>query len=397
MAKGRIWPAEWIDYVDSFTGARVRQLTSYRANSNHLYFTNYGYYHNDRKMLIGSDRGNATNLCSVDLVTGEITQLTDLAPQPLPYPTYLLRVSIDQANEKAYFGYGRQIVGVDLNSLEMTPLWEMPEGFQRNMVNVTSDGKHVCVGIYEIPSMEAACDVARRYTYGGSVYSGTGLNMLATWEARPLSRVMRIPTDGGPAEVVWEERTWINHVNTSPTQPNLLTFCHEGPWHLVDHRIWGLDTATGKAWKIRPRMVEEERVGHEYWYMDGIHVGYHGIKPDGTKVFGRVRYDNEGLVEVAFPFETGHIHSNDFSMIVGDGGQEIRLWKWNGEAFEGPRALSVHRCSKRDQMFHVHPRFRADGKQVVYTSDAPAYGQVFVADVPEFSALPAIAEPGAKR
>jgi oligogalacturonide lyase len=300
-------------------------------------------------MLIGSDRGNATNLCSVDLETGEITQLTDLAPQPLPYPTYLLRVSIDQANEKAYFGYGRQIVGVDLNSLEMTPLWEMPEGFQRNMVNVTSDGEHVCVGIYEIPSMEAACDVAR------------------------------------------------NHVNTSPTQPNLLTFCHEGPWHLVDHRIWGLDTATGKAWKIRPRMVEQERVGHEYWYMDGIHVGYHGIKPDGTKVFGRVRYDNEDLVEVAFPFETGHIHSNDFSMIVGDGGQEIRLWKWNGEAFEGPRALSVHRCSKRDQMFHVHPRFRSDGKQVVYTSDAPAYGQVFVADVPEFSALPAIAEPGAKR
>jgi len=47
----------------------------------------------------------------------------------------------------------------------------------------------------------------------------------------------------------------------------------------------------------------------------------------------------------------------------------------------------------RDQMFHVHPRFRSDGKQVVYTSDVPGYGQVFVAEVPDFESLPAIPEP----
>ncbi len=393
MGKGRVWPTEWACYVDTATGARVRQLTTYRGNSNHLYFTNYGWYHRDRKLLIGSERDNRPNLCSVDMESGEITQLTDLEPQPLPYPTYLLRVAIDQKHETAFFGYGRQIVRVDLNTLETNTLWEMPEGMLRNMVNVTADGKYVCVGTYAIPDMGKALDLARRYTYGGSVYSGTGMSQRATWEARPLSRVVRIPTAGGPAEVVWEEQTWINHVNTSPTLPNVLTFCHEGPWHLVDHRIWGLDTDTGKAWKIRPRMVEQERVGHEYWYMDGVHLGYHGMKPDGTKVFGRVRYDNTGLVEVAFPFETGHIHSNDFSMIVGDGGQEVRLWKWNGQSFDGPRALCVHRSSKRDQMFHVHPRFRSDGKQVVYTSDVPGYGQVFVADVPEFESLPSIPEP----
>ena len=91
----------------------------------------------------------------------------------------------------------------------------------------------------------------------------------------PLSQVLSISVDTGQADVVWEERSWVGHINTSPTQPHLLTFCHEGPWNLVDCRIWGLDMNTGQAWKIRPT-VPDESVGHEYWFKDGIHIGYHG-------------------------------------------------------------------------------------------------------------------------
>ena len=36
-------------------------------------------------------------------------------------------------------------------------------------------------------------------------------------------------------------------MNTSPTEPRYLTFCHEGPWDSVDQRIWGLDVHTGQA------------------------------------------------------------------------------------------------------------------------------------------------------
>src|SRR4029079_2916371 len=33
------------------------------------------------------------------------------------------------------------------------------------------------------------------------------------------------------------EGSWLNHVQFSPTDPALLMYCHEGPWHKVD-RIW---------------------------------------------------------------------------------------------------------------------------------------------------------------
>jgi oligogalacturonide lyase len=191
--------------------------------------------------------------------------------------------------------------------------------------------------------------------------------------------------------MVWEEKTWIGHVNTSPTQAHLLTFCHEGPWEMVDNRIWGMDLGSGDVWKIRPRQ-DEEIVGHEYWHADGERIGYHGAWPDGRKLFGHVRCDNTERVEVDFPFETGHIHSNDHRLIVGDAGSVVRLWRWNGEGYDGPRVLCEHRCSKHIQNLHVHPRFSPDGTEVLFTSDRSGYGNVYLAEVPEFESLPLLPE-----
>jgi oligogalacturonide lyase len=246
------------------------------------------------------------------------------------------------------------------------------------MLNCTSDGRFVCAGIFEDLAARFRIDYGRGY-----------VGFRETWEAGPLSRIARIATDGSGGETVWQEQTWIGHVNTSPTQPNLLTFCHEGPWDKVDNRIWGFDLATGEAWRIRPR-DGEEAVGHEYWLADGLHVAYHGRWPDGRKCFGRVRYDGTDRVEVDFPHETGHMHSNEFELLVGDGSPYVRLWHWDGETFDGPRILAEHQSTMHIQKVHVHPRFSPDGRHVVYTSDRSGYGNVYWVRVPEFETLPSI-------
>jgi oligogalacturonide lyase len=96
---------------------------------------------------------------------------------------------------------------------------------------------------------------------------------------------------------------------------------------------------------------------------------------------------------VDFPFETGHIHSKDFELIVGDGtreGRTVRLWQWNGNGFDGPRVLCEHRSSFHIQEVHVHPRFDARRSHVVYTSDVSGYGNIYLAEVPEFDSLPPV-------
>jgi len=77
-------------YIDNTSGVKVTQLTDYKGHSHHFYFTNPGWYANGRKLLFSSDRNNHTNLFGVELGTGEIDQLTDLEPVPLPREIYFM-------------------------------------------------------------------------------------------------------------------------------------------------------------------------------------------------------------------------------------------------------------------------------------------------------------------
>ncbi|MCK4965885.1 oligogalacturonide lyase, partial [bacterium] len=140
---------------------------------------------------------------------------------------------------------------------------------------------------------------------------------------------------------------------------------------------------------IRPRKEEGERIGHEYWYANGETIGFHGSR-DGKGFLGRAQYDNTHLVEITFPGTTGHIHSNNEKLIVGDGKGVIRLWKWNGSTYEGPRILCEHKSTMNIQQAHPHPRFNSDGTQVVFTSDITGYCNVYLVEIPEFYSLPLV-------
>ena len=53
-------------YKDPCSGVEVTQLTNYRGHNHHFYFTNPGWYENGKKLLIGSDRNNRTNLFGIE-------------------------------------------------------------------------------------------------------------------------------------------------------------------------------------------------------------------------------------------------------------------------------------------------------------------------------------------
>lgn len=377
---GAEWPPEWSASIDPETGVTVRRLTNYKGHSHHFYFTNPGWHAGGRRVLFGSDRYNRTNLFSLDLEGGRIRQLTDLDMPPPPAETSFLFACVNPTREEAYFWHGRRLLAIDLERCTLREVYVAPEGFLTNILNCTADGRYICTGLYEDLSGHFCVDLLHGYV-GFREY----------WEARPLSRIIRTATDGSGAEVVFEERYWIGHVNTSPTQSHLLTFCHEGPWERVDNRIWGLDLTTGQAWPIRPRRTPRERVGHEYWLADGVHIGYHGRSEDGTAFFGAIRYDNTAQVEAPISGDSSHFHSNSLDLIVGDGNARhpyILLWRYRDGRFEGPRKLCRHRGSFHVQQLHVHPRFTPDGRSVLFTADPDGYGNLYLVEVPPFESLP---------
>jgi oligogalacturonide lyase len=373
---GRQYPLEATEYTDDETGATVHKLTDARGHDHHLYFTNPGWYDDGRKLLFSSDRTRRPNLYSIDLETWRITQLTDLPPLSQgegrrgSYSFPFLPTSVNPERPEAYFWHEDSLVVIDLDSLSLRVLWESPDGYDSSMTNVTADGAYVCTSITERPGVD------REAGYGG---------FEETWAARPESKVVAVPADGGGAEVLHEEDYWIGHVNTSPARPELLTFCHEGPWEKVDNRIWGLNREAGETWPIRERRDDDERVGHEFWLADGETVGYHGDTAEGNPTFGFTRYDNTDQMETTIRPDSWHFHARDRDLVVGDGSREqpyVVLYDFDGDEYRSFR-LARHRGSWHTQHVHVHARFDPDGSQVLYTSDHLGYGDVYLAEVPD--------------
>lgn len=361
-------------YNDRLSGVPVRQLTEHFAHSYHLYFTNSGWFDDGRKLLIGSDRGNASNFYAIDLDAGSLRRLTDFAHAD---PPKLTTACINPHKPEAYLWHNRELKALDLEDGRLRTLCRIPDGFKGNILSCSADGEAVCTALNE--DLSGRLDIALDTGYIG---------MDDYYEARPRCAILRIPTGGGEAQTLHEDDTWIGHVNTSPTRANLLSFCHEGPWRKVEQRIWMLDADTRRHWPLR-RQTPEEAIGHEYWHADGVTVGYHGRHPDGRDpFFGYVRYDDSEKVEVAFPWGNGHIHSNDRNLVVGDDYTCVVLYRWNGQGYDPPRVLCEHRCSMHVQKLHVHPRLSPDGKQVLYTSDHTGYGQVYLVDIPPLDELP---------
>lgn len=373
---GAKWVPEMTISKDPVSGATVRQLTNYRAHSNHSYFTYPCWYDNGRKLVIASDRDNRVNLFGVDLESGVLTQLTDWDPAKVANRHSL---SKNPVREEITFFYDDTVMLLDLNTFKTRPLMRRPEKYTGNLADFTADGRYVVTGFCEDLSGRFQVDLLNGYI---------GFNEM--WAAKPHSTVWKIPLDGGAPQLVHEDRSWLGHFNASPKLANIITFCHEGPWDKVDNRIWGLDLTNGRTWKIHP-CEPGVCVGHEYWMSDGEHIGYHGGSNSLGGLYGSIRYDNTDLVESMFEGKSWHFHSHMLDLVVGDGNAQepyLLAWRYRNGQFEGPKVLAWHRGSFHTQGLHVHPAVHAGGSKVLYTADPQGYGQVFIVDVPEFEALP---------
>lgn len=370
MKAFEIYASEKRAYQDRISGVNVTQLTSYLGHSHHSYFTNNGWWDGNRRLLFTSDRKNATNLFSIEIASGEISRLTDFHTGIRPN----FCNDVNPARPEAYYTIRNQMYAIDLLTLECRFLYEAPEGFDLHGGLVGADGKYVYGTLMEDLSGRVYANLSASYVGMDDIFA-----------AKPDCRIIRIDTVKGGAEELWQENCWIGHVNPSPTQPTLMTFCHEGTWTMVDHRIWTMDTRDCKPVMLRPRKMEREMVGHEYWYADGLRVGYQAHKPGMGSYLGVIDYDGKNEYEapcVPFP-SPDHIHSNDFNLIVSDSGSSIKLYRYNGTAFDEARVLCMHDGSFFFGSHHPHPRFTADSRQVLYNSTVSGYCNLYLADVPE--------------
>jgi len=371
MSLGKQYQPERREYRDPATGARIVQLTNWKGHSNHFYFTTTSFVAGGREIVCVCDRENQTNLFLVDLASGAIRQVTD-SRGPIN-PSYCC---LNPVRREVYYFEGKTLCASDLDSFERRELYRVPEG--RRVCILTPSGDGSLLAFAEITDLGWAT---------GPQYQG----FPEFCKARPPTDIRVVQTDGAKDWVAVEVPCWVSHVNFSPKHRDVICYCHEGPWDMVDQRMWVCTTDGSKNYALRPQ-DSEDSVGHEYWLADGDHVAFHNWRysrsrgrADAEHRVGWIRWDNTGHEEFVFEAGSSHFQSNsDNTLIVGDGQTHtnpfILLWKVRDRQGRETR-LARHDCSFHIQRAHCHPIFSPDDRYVLYTSDHTGYCNVYLAEV----------------
>jgi oligogalacturonide lyase len=212
----------------------------------------------------------------------------------------------------------------------------------------------------------------------------------------------------GRIKPLFHSTDWIGHMLFSPTDPQLIMYCHEGMWQKVD-RIWMIHTDGTQNTLIHRRNMVMEIAGHEFWGLDGKTIWYDWQYPKGEDFFV-AGYDLETKKRTAYHLQRNEwsIHFNltkDLDMFCGDGGDSgqvaqapdgewIELFRpqmiggtegaLNGPDFFQPGVFhSEHLVNMKHHNYRAepNPRFSPDKKYVFFTSNMFGRSYVFAAEV----------------
>jgi oligogalacturonide lyase len=200
---------------------------------------------------------------------------------------------------------------------------------------------------------------------------------------------------------------WINHMLFSPVDPNLLMYCHEGPWQLVD-RIWIIHADGTRNTLIHKRTMFMEITGHEFWSNDGKSIWYDWQFPK-SQVYFLAGYEVATGHRVAYNMtpDQWSIHFNgsrDRSVFAGDGGDSGQVTQaTNGtwvelyhlealtrhEGFNSPDLIqpgvlrSEHLVNMANHNYKLEPneRFSPDDREIIFTSNMFGPSYVFAVEV----------------
>ena len=124
---------------------------------------------------------------------------------------------------------------------------------------------------------------------GRDNYPGKGSMMERRLAARLPMQLFVVNTATGEMKTILRSTDWLNHVQFSPTDPALLLFCHEGPWHKVD-RTWTIRTDGTGLTQIHHRTMNMEIEGHEFFSADGRTIWY-DLQTPRSEVFWLAGYE----------------------------------------------------------------------------------------------------------
>jgi oligogalacturonide lyase len=288
---------------------------------------------------------------------------------------------VDNKKGIVYYQIKDTVFSVNAKTKEVKQVFVFPDDFKGTVTAINADG--TLLG--GAKSSDEEKELFKKYPNKSSYFN-------IIYEAKLPRTLFTINVKTKELDRVHSDSAWLNHVQFSTTDPNLLMFCHEGPWHKVN-RIWTIDVKTKKITQIHQRIMEMEIAGHEWPSTDGQIIWYDLQQPRSTKFYVEGHNVNTGQktkYELQRDEWSIHFNSNkDNSLFCGDGGNEgqvakakdgmwIYLFKPDGDKFVSTRLVNMKHHNYRLEP-NVH--FSPDGKWVIFRANFEGIENVYAVEL----------------
>lgn len=400
------------DWVDPDTGHRVVRLST-EPGTRSLYFHQNSVTSDGRFVITDSDQG----IVAIELATRKNTLIVPGKFRTLfvGRRTGLIYYSGGAATTRANQAAGREIFTIAATGGKGKKIATI----ERGTIGSVNADETLLLGVYaerEWQLEQGPRDPRFDANYQATGADGKPLTFAEAKEVRLLQREQaRIPmalftvnTKTGERTIIHESTDWLNHLQFSPTIPDELMFCHEGPWHRVD-RIWRLKLG-GKPQLVHQRTMNMEIAGHEFFDVDGKTIWYDLQTPRGDDFWLAAATPEGRRTWYHLERDMWSVHFNispDGKFFSGDGGDEEMVahakdGKWlylfrpqvipdvagisapNSESLIHPGTLVPEKLvNMKTHDYRLEPNmfFTVDGKWIIFRSNMHGEVHTYMVEV----------------
>ena len=377
-------PREWIDSV---TGHRIVRISDENGSSS-FYFHQNGYAGD--KLVFSTRHG----LSTYDFKTKKIEEIVQGRAG---------NVIIGRKTHKVFYTKGDEVYETNVDTKETRLIVKTDKirggaGFAVN-ADETLLGGSATVG--EVPKefnspppqpSPSPTPTTNGVEKGRDSYDGKGDMMERRLAAKIPMTLYTINIKTGALNFFHPATDWMNHVQFSPTDPSLMMFSHEGPWHKVN-RTWIIRTDGSDLKAIRERTMDMEIWGHEFFSQDGKWI-YYDLQTPKSVQFWLGGYEVKTGKQVKYSLTkkewsvhfnvspNGKVFSGDGggpnSVAKGDNGQFMYLFTPKDGKFISEKLANL---AKHDYSLEPNGTFTPDGKWLVFRSNMLGPTQIYAVEI----------------
>ena len=363
-------PQEWIDQE---TGHKVIRLSRLPGNSSSFYFHNNPFV--GGKMFFYNTVENNRQVFTVDLKTFKMEQITH---QKSPMRGEIVACK----TQEVIYQIGDSVFASSAKTKKTRLLYVFPESFKATVSTLNADGT-ILAGRYSDGNTEK--EILKQYPEKSQFFN-------RIYDAKIPNTLFTINLATGKLNKIHTEKTWLGHVQFSPTDKNLLMFCQEGPWHKVD-RIWTINLANGEIKKRHTRTMDMEIAGHEFFAPDGKTIWFDHQMPRSTKFFlTGVNLTTGAEKKYQLQRNEWSVHFNvspDQRLFAGDGGDPKQVAKAEDGMWiylfrpSGDQLLAEKLVNMKSHNYKLEPNvhFSPDGKWIIFRADFEGESQVYAVEI----------------